>query len=880
MTEINLPVQTTGFFGRKKELETLSEMLQSDDFRLITLIGTGGAGKTRLAIELASRYQEEFLDGIYFVPLYGLNSFIQFLNVIHEVLRIRINEKSDVRSQLLDYFRDKQMLLILDGYERNKESAAFISDILSDSPSIKIIVTAREALNLKEEFQFKVEGLDFPRGNLEVISEDSSAIQLFLERAQHGNPFFRSQSALACVARICQIVEGNPLAIELASGWTRSVECDDILNELRKTIDFLSSSLVNVPERHRNFRLVLEETYQLLDKSEKEAYIKLSLFPGSFTRKEAGNITGTSLPILSKLIDKSILYFQMDNRYRMHELLKQFAIEKIDLRELDIEPVKRKFVQYFAEFLKNLEMDLKGRRQKEAMHEVENELENIQKAWRWAVKQRDFSALDSMLIPLNIFSFVQSHTPVYQELVNLAIEELADPASADQHPVWGKLVVRQNFNAPNEKLHPEWVPLGLEIAEKQNDQAEIAAAYFGLGRLAYIQHNPEMASDYYQKSLAIYRALGDAFFVARQLYILGTLQLFQGDYTNRVEPLYQALEINRQIGNRHGESFCLNNLAAARFQQGDYEGALQFYLQADTIHVALDNRGGIAFNQCNLGSFELYKGNFVQAREYFEQALTIANQTNYQDAKAQALALMGILESLQNEDYSLGWDLCLKAKEITFNEELIFLANLGICLAAWGMEDHMSLQKHTCDNLNWAIKANSPAYMLFSITVAGACLHNMREDELAVQLFSLGHQHPLSFTGWQDHSMLIQRNLGDLENLLGKKRFAQNWQVGATRDLLQTAEILQKMNQPVFVDELKEKVDDQTAVRLNLDLIEPLSERETEVLECLAKGFTNKQIANELFITIGTVKTHLYNIYQKMGVKNRSQAILRLQNND
>jgi len=161
-------------------------------------------------------------------------------------------------------------------------------------------------------------------------------------------------------------------------------------------------------------------------------------------------------------------------------------------------------------------------------------------------------------------------------------------------------------------------------------------------------------------------------------------------------------------------------------------------------------------------------------------------------------------------------------------------------------------------------------------------VHNMGEYELSLELFSLGHQHPLSFKGWQDHSPLVQRTLAEIKGRINKEHYAHAWQVGAKRDLELTAKVLLQMNNPTFIQELRENEAALLAGKLGPDqiLIDPLSDREIEVLKCLAKGYTNKQISEELFITVGTVKTHLYNIYQKMGVKNRSQAILTLRENN
>ncbi|MBV7339944.1 hypothetical protein KFU94_69400 [Chloroflexi bacterium TSY] len=262
----NLPVQPTPFVGREQELTDIIARLRDPDCRLLTLIGSGGIGKTRLAIEAAQRLVDDerhkafFANGIYFVALQPLNAASDIASTTAEAINLRFYGDASPEQQLLNFLRTKQMLLVLDNFEHLLEGADLISDILATAARVTVLVTSREELGLQEAWFHPIAGMSFPKtdADVEMLKAKFDAIQLFDQRARRAHATFSLAEEQKQVAHICRVVDGMPLGIELAAAWTRTLSCWEILSEIEQSLDFLSTSLRNVPERHRSLRALFE----------------------------------------------------------------------------------------------------------------------------------------------------------------------------------------------------------------------------------------------------------------------------------------------------------------------------------------------------------------------------------------------------------------------------------------------------------------------------------------------------------------------------------------------------------------------------------------------------------------------------------------------
>jgi predicted ATPase/DNA-binding CsgD family transcriptional regulator len=341
----NLPTQTVPFIGREVELAQLGALLGDPNVRLVTVLGPGGIGKTRLALEAATIQLEDFAQGAYFVSLAPLRDAQHIVPTMAQAIGYPFQGGGrEPKRQLLDYLSEQQVLLVMDNFDHLLESAGLVSEILQATPGVKVLATAREPLNLQEEVRFRVGGLDFPDWEALKDAVDSqnradpsdwveySAIHLFVLSAQRILPGFApGASDLKYIARICQLVEGMPLAILLAAVWVEILSVQEIADEIDRSLDLLEAEMHDVPARHRSIRAMFDSTWNRVTDVERDVLMRLSVFRGSFTRDAVQKVTGAGLQTLKTLVDKSLL--QRDHeagRYEMHELLRQYAETQLE----------------------------------------------------------------------------------------------------------------------------------------------------------------------------------------------------------------------------------------------------------------------------------------------------------------------------------------------------------------------------------------------------------------------------------------------------------------------------------------------------------------------------------------------------------------------
>jgi transcriptional regulator with XRE-family HTH domain len=305
-----LPVSATPFVGRSEELSQIATMLADPNCRLLTLVGPGGMGKTRLALAAAQAQADTFSDGVVFVPLVTVTDPTHIPQAIAHSLGTTLAGTEDQKDQLGRILQSKKLLLVLDNFEQVVDGAELLAQWLQRTPHIKWLVTSRERLNLVEEWLLSIQG----------FAEIDPGVDLFVQSARRSQPDFSLVGQETAVSQICQYVGGMPLAIELAAGWTAVLTCEQILLQMQQTFDFLSTSLRNVPQRHRSLRYLFDQTWQLLPPIEQTVLQKLSVFRDGFALAEAETVAGASPPLLLSLINKSLVVADGHGRYDLHEL--------------------------------------------------------------------------------------------------------------------------------------------------------------------------------------------------------------------------------------------------------------------------------------------------------------------------------------------------------------------------------------------------------------------------------------------------------------------------------------------------------------------------------------------------------------------------------
>jgi predicted ATPase/transcriptional regulator with XRE-family HTH domain len=357
-----LPFQPAPFFGREDELREIARILADPACRLLTLLGPGGIGKTRLAVEVARAQTGIFEDGVVFVSLAAVRTPQQIVTAIGDALQIRFAGQPDPLAPLLEFLRSRHTLLILDSFEHLLEGAELVHTILQSALRVAILVTSRERLNLQSEWLFDVEGLAYPPDDAHrpghIDDTEYSAVQLFLQRAMQVQPgFLLTPAAVATIAHICRHVAGMPLAIELAASNLRGVPLAEIERQIHSSMAMLTTTLRDMPERHRSLRVVFDQSWSLLDEPERALFSRMAVFRGGSTVHAASEVAGATLPLLTSLVEKSLLRqssITTEPRFVMLEPVHDYAREKLRAQG-EVETLRRRHATYYLALAEKVE---------------------------------------------------------------------------------------------------------------------------------------------------------------------------------------------------------------------------------------------------------------------------------------------------------------------------------------------------------------------------------------------------------------------------------------------------------------------------------------------------------------------------------------------
>jgi predicted ATPase/transcriptional regulator with XRE-family HTH domain len=395
----NLPFQAKPFVGRALELSKIAHILDNSACRLLTLIGPGGIGKTRLAIEIAARRADAFEDGVAFVALASVgtaNQINQIVSTLGDALRLSFGGQSDPITYLLSYLREQKILLVLDNFEHLINEAELVNDILQHAPNVTILVTSRSRLNLQSEWLFDVEGLSYPSRDVLITLHtlpylaEYGAVKLFVQRATQVQPRFSlSEVTLKSIIPMSQQLAGMPLAIELAAAAVRTLSIEMIAQQIRENLNGLSTTLRDIPERHRSMRAAFDHSWSLLNETERTLFSRLAVFHGSFTAEAAKQVAGVALFDLGTLIDKSLLRQSVEetyasvSRFMMLEPIHEYAMERL-LEHGEYEMMQHSHAAYYLTLAENAGAHWYTPTAEVAIRELNREYDNLYTALVWS----------------------------------------------------------------------------------------------------------------------------------------------------------------------------------------------------------------------------------------------------------------------------------------------------------------------------------------------------------------------------------------------------------------------------------------------------------------------------------------------------------------
>ena len=687
----NLPAFHDQFFGRKAAQEEIHTRLDQPWCRLVTITGQGGVGKTRLATTIAHNRLSQYPDGVWLAELENIDEddahVAEAIAVeIATILDMRLTGSATPIEQLLNHLQHKQMLLVLDNFEHLLDGVQLVLDIVQRCDKVQLIVTSREALRLRAEWAIALTGLGYPSNGNDAMQSD--AVALFVARQAQQRWGELAAAELTAVRHICHLVQGHPLAIELAAAQTRHSSCQAVADSLRQGFDALKTTLRDVPLRHRSLQVAFEMSWRTLTPALQQQLAQISIFRGGFTETAVSQTTHATSNQLADLIDKSLLTYQPENgRYSLHPVIRAYAAAKRPAND----PTPHKHAHYYLTLLAQHTEPLQKKRPQESMHLLEPDIDNIRRAWQTGLSAQQGELLLNALMSFSIYfqlrglahegeavmhSTMSTATDWGDECAPLVIraglertrfqnrlgqyrpamqtiqttlklaEQCGDRwAEGMGHVWWGESLWRLGeYDAAKEKLIH-----ALDIGQALHASLIIGWCHHQLGIIHDIQGRYDAAHDHLEEACTVWQESDHARYLSVSLNSIGVVYRNQGNFSAAKQAMERALAICEQHENRYLEAMLLNNLSSLLINHGDYFGA-QYYLQ---LGLELARSTGSLASQSdifiNMGeNYRLQAANEL-AIQNFETGLKLAETIGNVPSIAEALCKLADIKKIQGE---------------------------------------------------------------------------------------------------------------------------------------------------------------------------------------------------------------------------------------
>jgi predicted ATPase/DNA-binding SARP family transcriptional activator len=655
----NLPPQTTPFVGRQAELVQVACHLERPDCHLLTLIGIGGIGKTRLALQAARQALDAFADGVYFVPLAGISSSEFLVLTIGEAIGYPLSGEADPKRQLLNYLQEKEMLLVLDNFEhllsasgRDDISRDLLLDMVNKASKLKLLVTSRERLNMQAEWLLTLQGMSYPPEETAFGEEAFEAVELFVQGAQRVRSDFALSAEWPEVVRICRLLDGMPLGIELAATWVSMMSCAEIVQEIARGLDLLSTDLHDIPARHKSLEAVFDHSWQLLSEAERNVFKKLSVFRGGFDRQAAEQVAGASLSTLAVLVNKSLLRVIATGRYDMLEPLKQYAAARLAETPTEDEQVRDRHRDYFASFLKRLLNNIVSPEQQRVLTEITVDLDNIRLSWGRAASQGHLETIEKSQKCLWFYylcrGWFQEGHEAFQKAVDGIIETYGEinQLAWESKSLLGQVLVGQGWctwNLGRHRQAKEVLRRSLACLRHGPPETRVdeGLALCQLGIVEGIAGNYTESVSVLQESLAIGKETGDWFVTEVSINGLTYVIRWLGDYAEAERLCHEGIALARKVNDFRGEMWLLNSLAWVANARGDYADAKRWSQEAFVFLKKTNDKSLLAENLSQQGTAAYLEGSYAEAKQWYLESLEFSQETGERWRAGPALIGLG-----------------------------------------------------------------------------------------------------------------------------------------------------------------------------------------------------------------------------------------------
>lgn len=880
----NLPNLTPLFVGRDVELAKIILLLNDPACRLLTITGPGGIGKTRLALQIAGHYARQtvtfdadggFPDGVYLLRLAPLNSIEAIISTLAEALGFSFQQDSEPQQQVLNYLRQKSLLLVLDNFEhflpaqpasvqQKVDGVKLVTTLLESAPEIKILTISRSRLNLLGEHTYYLGGLPFPdweyletgkpavdhRGPEWVAQATAySAVQLFINQVRQAQPDFElTGDNVIDVVKICRLVQGMPLGILLAAAWVELLTPAEIATEIARSLDFLETKMHDVPPRQQSIRAAFDYSWNLLTHREQAIFQQLSVFHGHFSRQAVQAVTGASLPELMALANKSLLRRTTHGHCLVHNLLRQYAAEKLDQSPDGGQAAHQRHSAYYIDLLQQFEQKLQGPRQRAALAEIDAEGENIRTAWNWAVRHQQAAGLNRAMDGLGYFYIRRGR---YREgeaaFRGAAVELDKSGASLETERIQAKLAAWQavfNHQLGQPEIASQLLQKSLMLLDDldRSNPVTQAARAFTLLQMGEItrEADRQAARQFFEQSLALYQALDDPWGRANTLASLGWLIQHLGAYDEARQLYSKSLSLRQRLEDRWGMANSLIALGSVALYQGYPEEAGELVQQSIALHQELDDRAGLAYSISKRGETLIWLGKFTEALIPLEESKIIYNNLGLHDRAAFSVAMLASamihlgqyesalhqaqlalthfqeLGSRRGTGYGLlmmGWaylgagqtararqflqESLAIYREIGQRDELAqALALLGY--AAYQLDDLKQAHQYLMEGLRTATQIRAFMPMVLALPAVTLLLGRQNRIEEALELIVLASRYPF-VAGSRWFEQITREPMDAITNTLPSHLVASVKERGSAQTLEEVVEQLLKVNStPLF----------------------------------------------------------------------------------
>jgi predicted ATPase/class 3 adenylate cyclase len=658
----NLPIQPTPLLGREREVAEIADLLRHADVRLLTLTGTGGTGKTRLALQSAAELIDDFEDGVFLVALAPISDPELVASTVAGALSVSESAGRPLKEDLRDFLNTKELLLVLDNFEQVVDAAPLVGELLSGCPGLKVLATSRTLLRIYGEHEYAVRPLELPDPDhlppIETLRQ-YEAIRFFTERARAANAHFSltNENALA-VAEICARLDGLPLAIELAAARTKLLSPQAMCSRLSDPLKFLTGGARDLPERQRTLRGAIAWSHALLNEDEQALFARLSVFSDGCALEAVeavcdpvGDLFVDVLEGLSSLLDKSLLrqeeMVEEEPRFVMLETIREYARERLELSG-EAEEIRRMHAEYFLALAEQGASEQQGPEETAWLERLDLEHDNMRAALSWMLESEE--AEPGMRLAGALWQFWDMRG-YYGEGRRWLEEALAKDGRASA--VRAKALEGVGWLADLQGDIDRAVAAaeeGLSLSARVKIESSVRASFLRiLGSAAYVHGDHEQAARLYEESLALSREARDERGVASSLLQLGNVSSDLGDHEEAKTFYEEGLALSRKLDDKALLASALISVGAEFLLQGDHERGAMLNEEAAELYRERGNRGHLQYALDNLGWAALVRGNLQQAEELHRESLALSRQLGDKLVAAEALEGLACSASARGE---------------------------------------------------------------------------------------------------------------------------------------------------------------------------------------------------------------------------------------